>query len=177
MQRHGILGYCVLGRPLCGDRRAAERAGCAATHWRAFCLYGCVLDLFRLYVRRVPTVVVDTEDYTEQAIAAGSIDDMTGWRAYKLGAVTNLSNPKALVFFGAVFAQFIRPDMSPTWTVAVAVILLAMSLTWFSTFALIVRAASRWIAHHSAAIDIVSGLIFAVLGLVMAVEGIIELFG
>lgn len=142
-----------------------------------FCLYGCVLDSFRLYVRRVPTVVVDTEDYTEQAIAAGSINDMTGWRAYKLGVVTNLSNPKALVFFGAVFAQFIRPDMSPTWTVAVAVILLAMSVTWFSTFALIVRAASRWIAHHSAAIDIVSGLIFAVLGLVMAVEGVIELFG
>ena len=122
-------------------------------------------------------MVAGTENYTEQAIAAGSINDMTGWRAYKLGAVTNLSNPKALVFFGAVFAQFIRPDMSPTWTVAVAVILVAMSVTWFSTFALIVRAASRWIAHHSAAIDIVSGLIFAVLGLVMAVEGIIELFG
>ena len=54
---------------------------------------------------------------------------------------------------------------------------MAMSVTWFSTFALIVRAASRWIAHHSAAIDIVSGLIFAVLGLVMAVEGAIALFG
>lgn len=67
--------------------------------------------------------------------------------------------------------------MSTTWTIAVAVILVAMSLTWFSTFALIVRAASRWIAHHSAAIDIVSGLIFAGLGLVMAVEGVIELFG
>ena len=91
--------------------------------------------------------------------------------------VTTLSNPKALVFFGAVFAQFIRLDMSPTWTVAVAVILVAMSVTWFSTFTFIVRAASRWIAHHSTAIDIVSGLIFAVLGLVMAVEGVIELFG
>lgn len=54
---------------------------------------------------------------------------------------------------------------------------MAMSVTWFSTFALIVHAASRWIAHHSAAIDIVSGLIFAVLGLVMVVEGAIELFG
>ncbi|WP_408933298.1 hypothetical protein [Corynebacterium marquesiae] len=67
--------------------------------------------------------------------------------------------------------------MSPTWTVAVAVILVAMSVTWLSTFELIVRAASRWIAHHSAALDIVSGLIFAVLGFVMAVEGAIELFG
>jgi len=62
-------------------------------------------------------VVAGTENYTEQAIAAGSIHDLTGWRAYKLGVVTNLSNPKALVFFGALFAQFIRPDMSPTWTV------------------------------------------------------------
>lgn len=139
------------------------------------CLYGRVLDSFRLYVRRVPTVVAGTENYTEQAIAAGSIDDMTGWRAYKLGVVTNLSNPKALVFFGALFAQFIRPDMSPTCTVAVAVILVAMSVTWISTFALIVRAASRWIAHHSA--GIVSGLIFAVLGFIMVVEGAIELFG
>ena len=67
--------------------------------------------------------------------------------------------------------------MSPTWTVAVAAIRVAMSVTWFSTSALIVRAASRWIAHHFATIDIVSGLIFAVLGLVMAVEGAIELFG
>ncbi|WP_325168570.1 LysE family transporter [Corynebacterium macginleyi] len=52
--------------------------------------------------------------------------------------VTNLSNPKALVFFGPVFAQFIRPDMSTTWTIAVAVILVAMSVTWFSSLALIV---------------------------------------
>ena len=58
-----------------------------------------------------------------------------------------------------------------------AAIRVAMSVTWFSTFVLIVRAASRWIAHHSAAIDIVSSLIFAVLGLVMVVEGAIELFG
>ena len=33
------------------------------------------------------------------------------------------------------------------------------------------------VTHHFATIDIVSGLIFAVLGLVMAVEGVIELFG
>ena len=58
-----------------------------------------------------------------------------------------------------------------------AAIRVAMPVAWFSTFALIVRAASRWIAHHFATIDIVSGFIFAVLGLVMAVKGAIELFG
>ena len=63
--------------------------------------------------RRGSTVVVGTENYTEQAIAAGSINDMTGWRAYKLGVVTNLSNPKALVFFGAVLRSLFAPICRP----------------------------------------------------------------
>ena len=126
-----------------------------------------------LAARRAPAREVDTEDYAEQARAAGDADveDMTNWRAFKLGLVTNLSNPKALVFFGAVFAQFIRPDMSVGWTTAVALILAAMSFVWFSSFALLVRAAARWTARYSAGIDIVSGLVFGLLGVVMAGEG------
>ena len=85
--------------------------------------------------------------------------------------MTNLSNPKALVFFGAVFAQFIRPDMSVGWTTAVALILAAMSFVWFSAFALLVRAAARWTARYSAGIAMVSGLVFGLLGVVMAGEG------
>ena len=99
------------------------------------------------------------------------VEDMTNWRAFKLGLVTNLSNPKALVFFGAVFAQFIRPEMSVGWTIAVALILAAMSFVWFSSFALLVRAAARWTARYSAGIDMVSGLVFGLLGVVMAGEG------
>ena len=75
------------------------------------------------------------------------------------------------------FRAVYSPRYAPTWTVAVAAIRVAMPVAWFSTFALIVRAASRWIAHHFATIDIVSGLIFAVLGFIMVVEGAIELFG
>ena len=59
--------------------------------------------------RRGSTVVVGTENYAEQAIAAGSINDMTGWRAYKLGVVTNLSNPKALVFLWCGFRAVYSP--------------------------------------------------------------------
>ena len=55
-------------------------------------------------------MVAGTETYTEQAIAAGSINDLTGWLAYKLGVVTNLSNTKALVFFGAVFCLLYTSD-------------------------------------------------------------------
>ncbi|OFR40992.1 LysE family translocator [Corynebacterium sp. HMSC077D03] len=115
------------------------------------------------------------EEHIEQAVSTGDVEDITAGRAYKLGLLTNLSNPKALVFFGAVFAQFIRPDMGLEWTVFIAIILTVVSVVWFSTFALIVRAAARFLTKYSAYLDIGSGLIFGALGCVMIYEGILAL--
>lgn len=115
------------------------------------------------------------EEHIEQAVSTGDVEDITAGRAYKLGLLTNLSNPKALVFFGAVFAQFIRPDMGLEWTVFIAIILTVVSVAWFSTFALIVRAAARFLTKYSAHLDIGSGLIFGALGCVMIYEGILTL--
>ena len=115
------------------------------------------------------------EEHIEQAVSTGDVEDITAGRAYKLGMLTNLSNPKALVFFGAVFAQFIRPDMGLEWTVFIAIILTVVSVAWFSTFALIVRAAARFLTKYSAHLDIGSGLIFGALGCVMIYEGILAL--
>ena len=115
------------------------------------------------------------EEHIEQAVSTGDVEDITAGRAYKLGMLTNLSNPKALVFFGAVFAQFIHPDMGLEWTVFIAIILTVVSVAWFSTFALIVRAAARFLTKYSAHLDIGSGLIFGALGCVMIYEGILVL--
>lgn len=115
------------------------------------------------------------EEHIEQAVSTGDVEDITAGRAYKLGMLTNLSNPKALVFFGAVFAQFIHPDMGLEWTVFIAILLTVVSLAWFSTFALIVRAAARFLTKYSAHLDIGSGLIFGALGCVMIYEGILAL--
>ncbi|MGP5617429.1 LysE family translocator [Corynebacterium casei] len=66
--------------------------------------------------RRAPSRVVGTENSAptaeppEAAAAAPTkLPVLTAGRSFRLGLYTNLSNPKALVFFGAVFAQFIRP--------------------------------------------------------------------
>lgn len=115
------------------------------------------------------------EEHIEQAVSTGDVEDITAGRAYKLGLLTNLSNPKALVFFGAVFAQFIHPDMGLEWTVFIAILLTVVSVAWFSTFALIVRAAARFLTKYSAHLDIGSGLIFGALGCVMIYEGILAL--
>jgi threonine/homoserine/homoserine lactone efflux protein len=93
-----------------------------------------------------------------------------------LGLYTNLSNPKALVFFGAVFAQFIRPEISIAWIFAVGIILLVISGAWSVIVTLIVRTFSTWLAKYSPLIDIIAGVIFILLGIVMVYEGIIQLF-
>ncbi len=93
-------------------------------------------------------------------------------RAWRSGLATNMANPKAIVFFGAVFSQFIRPDMGAHWTVIVAAVLVAVGLAWFVGFALAVRALSARIARNGAAIDVVTGAIFLLLAAYMVVEGI-----
>lgn len=117
----------------------------------------------------------DLPQETVAAVGAGDVVGLTTPRAFRLGLATNLSNPKALVFFGAVFAQFITPDMSPGWTFTIAAIMLGMALGWFVGFALLVRAGARFVVKQSANIDILAGVIFGVLGAVMVVEGLQQL--
>lgn len=93
-------------------------------------------------------------------------------RAFGLGVATNLSNPKALLFFGAIFAQFVRPDMGWQWMVAIAVTLILTGLAWFVGFAVAVRALAAPIQRYGYAIDIVTGVIFVAIGVWMVFTGL-----
>ena len=121
--------------------------------------------------RRAPSHIVATEDSPAAPVA----DTEMLAHAFRLGLYTNLSNPKALVFFGAVFAQFIRPEMSIAWTFAVGIWLLALSTAWFVVVTFIVRGFSTWLAKYSPLIDVLAGVIFIILGAVMVYEGIVHL--
>lgn len=106
------------------------------------------------------------------APSGGKVPDLSVARAFRLGVTTNLANPKAILFFGAVFAQFIRPDMSGGWAVLIAVILILTGIAWFTGFALAVRAMAAKIVKNSAVIDIVTGVIFIALAAFMLWEGV-----
>lgn len=93
-------------------------------------------------------------------------------KAYVLGLGTNLSNPKAVVFFGAIFAQFVRPDASLWWNLVIAVVLIITGLIWFISFAIAVRTMARAIVRNGALIDLVAGLIFVAIACVMIYEGV-----
>ncbi|MGV0437395.1 LysE family translocator [Corynebacterium mastitidis] len=113
------------------------------------------------------------EEFPQASAASpGLSSELSPARAWRSGLATNMANPKAIVFFGAVFSQFIRPDMGAHWTVIVAAVLVAVGLAWFVGFALAVRALSARIARNGAAIDVVTGAIFLLLAAYMVVEGI-----
>lgn len=98
-------------------------------------------------------------------------------RAWRIGTATNLSNPKALLFFGAVFAQFIRPDMGWGWTLLILVVLDAVALAWFLALAWAVRGLSRALLRNARIIDAITGLIFLALAVWMLVDGVRTLAG
>lgn len=109
--------------------------------------------------------------------AAPPAPQLTPRRAFGLGVATNLANPKALLFFAAVFAQFVRPDMGWQWMAAIAVTLIATGTAWFVGFAAAVRALARPIQRYGAVIDAVTGAIFAALAVWMLWEGFSALAG
>lgn len=54
----------------------------------------------------------------------------TDGQAYLLGLLTNLTNPKALVFYGSIFAALLTPDL-PAWVkVAAFAIIVANATVW-----------------------------------------------
>ncbi|AGP29803.1 LysE family translocator [Corynebacterium terpenotabidum] len=111
----------------------------------------------------------------EGSLAASSLlsTTMTTTQAWRLGVATNLSNPKALVFFGAVFAGFIDPDTSWTARSVVLVMMLVTGVAWFVfvAYAVSVPALSRRLQTAGAWIDITAGAVFLLIAAVLVIEG------
>ncbi|MEY8566351.1 LysE family transporter [Corynebacterium sp.] len=105
------------------------------------------------------------------ATTAGRISTVGAWR---LGVATNLANPKALVFFGAVFAGFVPPDTGWGTRLTVLVLMLVTGVAWFVAVAVMVSvpALSRRLQAAGPWIDIVAGVVFLVLGVILVGEGL-----
>lgn len=102
----------------------------------------------------------------------GASISMKPSKALMVGIATNLSNPKALLFFGAIFAQFVRPGMGWQWMVTIAVTMILTGLVWFVGFAVAVRALAAPIQRYGWAIDAAAGAIFVAIAVWMLAEGI-----
>jgi RhtB (resistance to homoserine/threonine) family protein len=61
--------------------------------------------------------------------------DISGWRAFIIGFLTNVLNPKAMLFFLSLFTIILNP-LPPIWVVLTcALIVFLTALIWFTTVA------------------------------------------
>ncbi|MFJ3007413.1 LysE family translocator [Pseudomonas fluorescens] len=86
--------------------------------------------------------------------AAGEADIHGQWReAIRRGLLTNLLNPKALLFCSVLLPQFIVADGAPVLTqfAILGMLLVAAGLLFDSTYALIGAALGRWLQRSPSA--------------------------
>ena len=97
--------------------------------------------------------------------------------AFLQGLLTNLSNPKAVIFFGSVFTRFVTPEMGIGEQALIVVVLAVTSIIWFGgvawglglpRFANGLHRAGPWI-------DAISGAVFLALSAAIIVEGVTAL--
>ena len=98
-------------------------------------------------------------------------------RPLRLGLVTNLSNPKALLFFTALFSQMLPPEAGWWDRGAIVALLVVIGLAWFCGFALAASARrfQLWFRRASPWIDITAGAVFVLVALAIAAETMLGL--
>ena len=96
-----------------------------------------------------------------------------GRSAYGNGLLTSFANPKLAVFFVALFPQFLHEgDSVLATTLAMALLLIAVDLVYFTLLALVVARAKRAVVDSALArrIERVTGAVMIALGLRLALE-------
>ncbi|MFD6729369.1 LysE family translocator [Corynebacterium xerosis] len=97
--------------------------------------------------------------------------------AYRQGLLTNLSNPKIVLFFAAVLSQFM-PVGAPWWVQLVYIAALVLTaVLWFGFIAITVSTeiVVRRLMSAGPWIDLVAGVVFAALGVSFVWQGVATL--
>lgn len=107
--------------------------------------------------------------------SSGAAQSTVSRRAFVVGLATNLSNPKSVLFFGAVFAQFVEPGMGWEWMFFILVTLFVVGFVMSAGFAVLVDVFAGFLSRFGHAVDMITGSIFIGLGTWMFSEGAVNL--
>jgi RhtB (resistance to homoserine/threonine) family protein len=108
------------------------------------------------------------QDHAGEAETARPV--LGSFGAFRSGFVTNLFNPKATMFFLALFSQMLKPDTPALAMATLVASCLAMVFLWFSAVSAIVTAPPLRLAYMRASkwIDRTAGVLFVGLGVKLA---------
>lgn len=94
------------------------------------------------------------------------------WLYYRRGLITNLTNPKAAVFYGSILATALSADL-PVWARLAAVVVIAVNATWWHSLLAVLFARPRLQGAYLRAkrgVDRVVGVGLGVLGVQFAIS-------
>lgn len=103
-------------------------------------------------------------------------DPPTGSGAdFARGLLTNLANPKALVFFGAVLTPFLRGEVSVVASVGIVAGMIAVALAWFGGLALIAshRVVNERVGRLLPWVDLVASGLFVGVGVAFVIGALV----
>lgn len=89
------------------------------------------------------------------------------YESFKIGLVTQLSNPKTAIFYGSVFAALLPPNLSYSIVVLLVTTIFMLETSWYSVVALLLssKAPRRVYLNLKTRIDRVASAIIGGLGL------------
>ncbi|MDO5747894.1 MAG: LysE family translocator [Actinomycetaceae bacterium] len=95
-------------------------------------------------------------------------------RGFVLGLATNAFNPKALVFFIALFASLVPTPMPVILGLAIVSLMVAMALAWFLTLASLASwpPLNRLLRRYSRTVDLVVGCVLIFFAIILAIEAL-----
>jgi len=84
------------------------------------------------------------------AAVAGEVAPLSTRRIIRDGFVVGVTNPKVVVFFGAVLPQFVDPDGAPVWMQmgVLSLVFAAIALVSDGTWGVAAGSAQRWFARR-----------------------------
>ncbi|AEX54092.1 L-lysine permease [Rahnella aquatilis CIP 78.65 = ATCC 33071] len=93
-------------------------------------------------------------------------------RTFMRGLLTNLSNPKAVIYFGSVFSMFVGDSVSGGERLGIFLLIVVETLAWFSLVALVFALPKMRRGYQRLAkwIDGVAGVVFAGFGVALIIN-------
>lgn len=101
-----------------------------------------------------------------QPLAVAGVAAASGWAAAKKGYLVSMTNPKAIAFYGSIFAVMVPAHASAWFDIAVIVVSIGISGAWYCAMALLAShpAVRQALFRRKAALDTGAGLLLIALG-------------
>ncbi|MCB1720519.1 MAG: LysE family transporter [Rhodospirillales bacterium] len=177
-RRGGIYTAIGLGAGV-GAHVAFVLCGLAAIMAKSVTAFALIKYVGAAYLIYIGIKALKAKPDTTQipnAQALTNYENISAFKAFQIGLWTNVLNPKAVVFFTAIFTQFIAPNSSSSTLVLYGLTSVAIEILWFSSLAIIltvpvVRHTFRRLQHW---IERICGGLLLALGVRLALSKYIK---